>query len=29
MNIEETIGVLTIQLDMMRERAVDAFRDDD
>jgi hypothetical protein len=29
MNLEETIGVLTIQLDMMRERAVDAFRDDD
>jgi hypothetical protein len=29
MNIEEVIGVLTIQLDMLRERAVDAFREDD
>ena len=29
MNIEEVIGVLTIQLDMLRERAVDAFRDED
>jgi hypothetical protein len=29
MNVEEVIGALTIQLDMLRERAVDAFRDDD
>ena len=29
MNIEEVIGVLTIQLDRLRERAVDAFREDE
>lgn len=29
MNIEEVVGVLTIQLDMLRERAVDAFREDE
>jgi hypothetical protein len=29
MNVEEVIGVLTIQLDMLRERAVDAFRGDE
>jgi hypothetical protein len=29
MNIEEVIGALTVQLDMLRERAVDAFREDD
>jgi len=29
MNIEEVIGVLTVQLDILRERAVDAFRVDE
>lgn len=26
MNVEEVIGALTVQLDLLRERAVDAFR---
>jgi hypothetical protein len=29
MNVEEVIGVLTIQLDMLRERALDSFRSED
>lgn len=28
-NVEEIIGVLTIQLDLLRERAVDLFRGDE
>jgi hypothetical protein len=29
MNVEEVIGALTIQLDILRERAVDTFREDE
>ncbi|WP_148256525.1 hypothetical protein [Kribbella flavida] len=29
LNVEEAIGALTVQLDMLRERSVDAFRTDE